>query len=730
MIELQYTLDDGTSDIVLGTVPDGWADFEFIFQRSKDLQSVSKNYSESVLRFQNRPYGLFNPNTEQYNPFLFIKRAYDMDGTDAEINLKIHLRNHLTGAYDLLMLDAQLNWNDDPSFDKDYFELTVVENSVMAKYIARDDVLINPNSGKNLDGNAITALVPDDIRIFKEDLVLNSVSDVDANVPLNTSTSTLIYPVLTKKIDQIGEYLTPTAQTLVVNDTSQIANVYLYGDVDYSLDYTLDSSPLDETTLRIDLKIDLVTYDSGANELARENIVSRADTAFREVKNETFDDNVLINKTIPLNVGDEIRYEIFIESQIGPEANSTYVGSLEDAPSDKFLESTDFIIRFISTPETDERAAFSYFPYPLASKLLESATGNGTLEAPIFQRTEDGALGDGEYSLTSVLSGYMSRGFPITEQPQAFKLKDLISAFFGVKNTGIWFDGTKWIWDKLERFYQDVEILDVGEVSEFKTTAASDYYYNEVIGGAANKVELGDLNGLEDSGTKTNWTTPIKHIKGKYDITSDYEISGNIIEITSRKTYETTAAEDTKYDKNTCLLQCRRDETGLRSDDGTDFSLIENVFDPENKKNLKITSARNAYNHIQEIASVYWKKTNAELSFADAQINSDMRTRIGVDDPIIQENGDIPQSDLGNPLWIPEVITGKCGGIGYEELAKLKANPHGFITGTDNGERFFGFILEFPVNIKEGIANFKLLKKYGGYPPTNIYSTTYSNKYD
>lgn len=694
------------------TEPGGWDTFEYTFNRSDELKSVSKVFSEFVLRFFD-------------DGFDYINTEYDNDGTDFEIRCEVEYRNHKTNSYEPFldsMIHGAKNPTIEPSNGLKYFDVYLVDSSEQAKYNARNEMPINPNSSEDLDGNTITPLTPDNVTIYKEDLITQAIGDASFNGgSMNYVDSPKHIPPQSADYDEnsIGDNLKlDGSDTTYNNDTGGrvVIDIDINENLTQSLsgDFVINAGTTGQAfNIVLGASLQLGIYDDqgvlkpGENYNLGNSSFSQQTITTPYTKNLSFTVSPFSLKTT-LQPDETIKI-FMVLSMAGDVIISTESGASTSGNFDiKIVEN--------SISDTETRSGFIYFPYPLQSKMLEAATGNGNLDADFIKRTEDGALTDGEGSLTGIGSGFMYRGFPSSKQSFSPTLKDITKSHYAVHGLGLWFNGSGWESKHISEYYQESTPYILGDATSEKIIAADDLHFNEVIAGYKNKVEFEYLNGLEEANTKTSYATTVKFIKGKLNIQSDINGSGQEIELCSRKLYKQTASEDTKWDKNYMFLVCRRDGTAIRSDAAQDFNLVENILGWEEKKNLKITPAQNLIKrHSSEISQMYWKKSGSELKFTDSQIPTDLRTQLLPTDPIIEENVNIAQADLGDPLMLPERYEIEIGVDDIKTIYdEISSNPHKIYSYTYDGSTRYGYIDSLSLNFNNNLITGTLIRAYDG----------------
>lgn len=177
----------------------------------------------------------------------------------------------------------------------------------------------------------------------------------------------------------------------------------------------------------------------------------------------------------------------------------------------------------------------------LESVISQSAeTGYQTVVSDFVNTTGCG----GKLVLTN---GFNIRGVELSDRTYIkISAKDLVESLskLFVLGWGVEYDGSKREIvriEPIEYFYQNEEILNLGNVSEYNKEIDSSKYYNEIEIGFSKyskNRETDKGNTLDDFHTKHLYKTPIKTNKNKFTAITNLTLSGYELEILRRKQFE------------------------------------------------------------------------------------------------------------------------------------------------------------------------------------------------
>lgn len=178
--------------------------------------------------------------------------------------------------------------------------------------------------------------------------------------------------------------------------------------------------------------------------------------------------------------------------------------------------------------------------HELAQTILSQLTdGEATLRSGLLGRTDLGYPSDGCAALTAYTSGYLIRGFDLTERPLQITYKDWIAGLNALYGIGMAYelsgDGTYTVRiEDLAYFYRNVLIATFTNVSDYSEAIDTSRLYNQVEFGYQ-KYPTDDAGTLDEFNTKHSYLAPTTSYKTTFTQTCPQIGSGDAIELTRRK---------------------------------------------------------------------------------------------------------------------------------------------------------------------------------------------------
>jgi hypothetical protein len=256
-----------------------------------------------------------------------------------------------------------------------------------------------------------------------------------------------------------------------------------------------------------------------------------------------------------------------------------------------------------------------------------------------------------------------------------------------------------YFWDK------DNLIIELDCVSDLEKSVAMEYYYNQVEIGYP-KLDVGQLNGLDEFNTLRRWKLPITQTNSKLIVSSKYKTSGYEIE-TQRRLIGST--KDSKLDEANFMVKVVRDGGGFKTEKNENHPVVENLYDPASAYNLYFAPGRMIRAWAEVLASNVIKFTNKILTFTYGDGNFNLVSRETSEPANIAENGDVDISEI-TPIWEPEIYKFTYP-IDRHQMKLIRQNPYGYIRFKDSGGNVKdGFILEVRHDPNQKMGDFQLLK--------------------
>lgn len=316
----------------------------------------------------------------------------------------------------------------------------------------------------------------------------------------------------------------------------------------------------------------------------------------------------------------------------------------------------------------------------------------------LLGRTDLGYAQDGEASLIGLTSGNKLRGI---NKPVLISLKDILEFINARFCVGFSFEiiNGKWMFrlEKLSYYYRKNEVvLDLGPVYDIKKKTVEKGYWNMFIYGYSGKLDIGQVNAIDEFNTLRKSSLPIVNTKNKLDVSTKIRASGNQIEF-QRRLKGTT--KDSKLDDENFVVSLVRNGDGYKTKTTEGYIRIENVQFAPTGYNYDLSPGRCLQAWRPYIASCLFESLSKTVTFRYGEINYEMISQRD-DEPFpIFENGSY---DLTNddPYFNPENYEFSFR-LTRDQLKLLKLNPFAVIRATDR----FDFQVEGYINHGKGIEH-------------------------
>ena len=378
--------------------------------------------------------------------------------------------------------------------------------------------------------------------------------------------------------------------------------------------------------------------------------------------------------------------------------------------NDSFLN-----VNSITTCESSD--AKLYMVNESLSRISEYTTDNclqvyseylGRPDSSPFEFTTETCAG-----LMAITKGLFLRGMNVPNSPFSISFNDLISAIntiypvgYTVENMGIneVLRVENWDW-----FYQDMELIDLGDVSANIAPEISLHFKNYKTG--YDKFEAEYYNGLYDIHGEREYTTKLVNHNETLENVCKFVASGYIIEITRQQ--RSSNSKDWQYDNDTFFLCMSRSDDNIIVEQGNVTDSV-NIIDPPTLLNFRITPARMASNWFKFVTA--FMRGVREIIFSSGKGNTLAQGRCisgcEITGNVLAENQNIDSNDIANdttPIFTAETVEIKGVPVSFRQYLDIKANPHGLVRYTC-GSAGAGWIKEFKYKIVDGTADFILLK--------------------
>jgi hypothetical protein len=640
---------------------DGWQNLEVAFERRLPDAGIWRTYSNQFMAI--------NDAAE------ILRDIYLTYGIESKAQIYIEIYDATIAVDDYVYLvHGDLDFNSYNSDDKGV-TISILEGGTVSQIDSRmstDYKIPVLGSGDKVWVKLHSCLLP-----FRQ-IMVTAESEVVANYPTHSgvlSEGTNIYIGITDVAESV-------AQLDMLHNRSGAAQSIV---LDYDYDYTLSIPSGTTTGAPYQLKIWAVEFDAAYVEVARSLFVASSTVAPGA--------SLVVqgNSVVTYSLGADNRLRILLEvtTTTGP-AGTVVPASRTITQGLSRLE-----ISFdTTTPETyfSARRIDEVF-----TELLEGVTENGATITPDYLTAlNDFVLFSGD-SLRNLVGSEIKTN-----------LNDFEHSVDSIFSTTLFYDkeDDEVSMGQKNDAFQDVEIVDLGEVSNFIHKPLVSENFSNYINGYE-EYDLEEVTGKDDPHTLFKWLSPMTSTKREFNQVSRYHASARRILITSLNLNEKKSI-DSDNDNEVFIAQISSSPGGVIPDSfpgfgGEDYydlyidpSLtITNVYDSENLFNVPLTPKRNLLRNEGYLKSILDKLDSQYLKYqSDAKTNSTgakMVTDDGV--TIIDEGADILISDFATKLFQNVVFEFKV--LAPENLyTLLQANPYGYASFTHDGVAYKGFFMK------------------------------------
>ena len=332
-------------------------------------------------------------------------------------------------------------------------------------------------------------------------------------------------------------------------------------------------------------------------------------------------------------------------------------------------------------------------------------TGQNKLYSDFFGRTDIGYAQDGCGSLKTILNGFSARRFNQSLHPLQVSFQDQMQSLDAIFCIGMGYEGNRIRIEQREYFYNDQEIISLGDIGDYTEDVAMELIYNSIDIGyqkyleASNAQAQGGQKLIDQFATQHQYATPIKSNDVKYTKLSSFILSGDALENTRRFQFADTPQDSTTYDDDTFMVSVRRDGGGYVTEKNDAFAYVYGILDPSTAYNLRHTVHRNLLNHAKWINSGLYYKAGYELiKNTFVKQNGELVTQLYPSDScplgdinydLLQEKADFYLTMFGDKenIFIPEWV-GCTTRLPMETIRDIK----NCMTGQDLSGRNYGYI--------------------------------------
>jgi hypothetical protein len=306
-------------------------------------------------------------------------------------------------------------------------------------------------------------------------------------------------------------------------------------------------------------------------------------------------------------------------------------------------------------------------------------------KSDLLGRTDRGYAVDGKGSLMVWTNGNRVR--QRNEKKQFTNLKKLIDFVNSLYCVGFGFEviGGQTIFVVEERAYfydKTFKIMSLGKVFNIGTKIDSKRYGNIIEYGYTSKIDLKQVNSIDEFNTIRTGRTSIINTKNPFKLATDVITGGYQIELERRLR---KSKEDGKYDDSPIAVVVVRDGLGYRTKKNEGYDYINNVFSPETGYNYDISPADNLSNWIQWISSCMIRSFSKIIKFASGEVNYEMVKKKTTESTELAQNGNFNLAGV-EPIYDTEIYELKNIPMTAEEMQYICDNYKGYIEFEDKDD--------------------------------------------
>lgn len=272
-----------------------------------------------------------------------------------------------------------------------------------------------------------------------------------------------------------------------------------------------------------------------------------------------------------------------------------------------------------------------HYIYEVLDRALLMITGQNVLSSNILTRIDQGALEDGIASRIFLATGLFIRNF--SQEEFTVKVSDIIDFLIAKYNIGVNVElesgFEKVIVEYIDRFYQDVEILELTNVSEYTEKSDNLAKYNTIVS-SNSKFADDDQGGLQGFNTEIDITTPIETYKKELNLNSPFITDDVDLETTRVIQFKETPNDSYSRDNNIYAIMLYR--IG-----GSNFLNSDLYPDSE----IEITTPLNQVITIKNTPLIYTTPTFVNITFQNTS---------GITDGVYSVTGGFAYDELNNSI--------------------------------------------------------------------------------
>lgn len=363
-------------------------------------------------------------------------------------------------------------------------------------------------------------------------------------------------------------------------------------------------------------------------------------------------------------------------------------------------------IRITAQTFTEDTTADVFLIHEALDQSIAVITGNqNQLYSDFFGRTDIGYAEDGCGALKAILNGFAARKFNKSIKPLQVSFQEQMQSLDAIFCLGMGYEGGNIRIEQRDYFYNDQEIIELGDIGDYNEDVAKDLTFNIIDIGYQKYLEASNAqaNGgsllIDQFATQHQYATPIRSNDTKYIKLSSFLASGDALENTRRYQFATTPQDSTTYDDDTFIVSLVRDGAEFSTEKDEAFTTVTGILSPLTAYNLRHTPKRNLLNHAKWInGGLYYKGGGELIKNTFVKQNGDLVTQLDSADPcplgdtdyaLLQEKDNVYLTMFGDKehIFIPEWVSCTTR-LSMESIRHIK----NCMTGQDDGGRNYGYI--------------------------------------
>jgi hypothetical protein len=666
---VRYTLYNKNQGSLIITEPIGWQSDEKELARHEQYHGIISRFSNS---------SKFIDSGRD-----FIQLVYDLEGINAEIELKREEKHPQTDVWTL----SYSGYLDLSTWETENNQLSVKFNSGGLEQLlkARESEQVEIDRATTIDGKSIPTIPTITTELEGRRIFLKTKYDVkpvenkaylynQTNGQTRGSTAPVPLSIVSKSHESAQN---PITSTLVGNDSWDRSGNGENGLLFFAVS---DRDRILNLNLSIQFKVNflnfddidffrfwlrLATYKNSSDYTFKENRILFTDDNYNRLQGKTFSVNRV--ETITVLAGESLGL-VFDHNFDGSNGHSAHLEtSVENIVCNLTIDEDSFY---------EKSTTKAVLAHELINQLVTIGTNKeNAFYSDFLGRTDLGYLIDGPGSLTGITHGFWVRGFdklPIpSENPKVDNLfkplttsfKDAVQSLDAVWNVGIGIETVGFRervrLEELSFFYNNnITIRLPFQVKNVKRSVATNYYYSSLEFGSEKGGDYEEACGLDEYNVKATFTTVISRLKETYSKIAKYRSDSYGMEFARRKPKLLNDTEDSKYDSDNFLLDLKRGINSVFAQRKwqDDFeNQPTGVFNPETATNLRFSPMNCLLRHSWWFGGGFKKYVTDYVRYGSAVSNSQLKTKlIGKNE--YAENGNIINSELSNPKFFPEWI--------------------------------------------------------------------------